>query len=62
MLSNTEAERLGFEIDSYSSSTLSTKNRTHFKKQAKKQVCPFSQDYMSKHNENEDQNGNRSNR
>ena len=53
-----DAEFLLFENYSHSSSMLSCKNDRRYskKKQAKKQACLYSWDYMINHNENEDQN------
>ena len=54
---HTKAELLLFENYSHSSYTLSSKNNgTHSAKEAKKQVCQYSWDYMINHNKNEDEN------
>ena len=34
----------------------SKNNRTYSKKQTKEQLCPYSWDYMTDHNENEEEN------
>ena len=45
-----------FDNYSHSSSMLSFKNnRTYSKKQAKKQACIYSWDYINNHHENEDE-------
>ena len=52
-----ETELLLFENYSHSCSTFSSKNnKISFQKLAKEHVCPYSWDYASNHDENEDEN------
>ena len=52
----TEAEHLVFEKYLHSSSMLSSKSNRKYSKCLKKQVCMFSWDYVTNHNENKDEN------